>query len=81
MKKDAVKIELGQKFKKRSPVSGTNVYRAISTMKHAWAKNEFRMDVEIISTTDPKWNKVGERTTIFFKRSYYGRWTQVQIVK
>jgi hypothetical protein len=80
MKKDAVKIELGEKFKKRSPVSGTNVYRAISTMKHAWTKNEYRIDVEIISTTQTKWNEIGKRTTIFFKRSEYGRWTQVQIV-
>ena len=80
MKKDAVKIEIHETFKKKSPVYGTNTYRALSTMKHAWIKNEFRIDVEIINTTQPKWNKVGERTTIFLKRSYYGRWTQVQMV-
>ena len=80
MKKDAVKIEINETFKKRSPVSGTNIYRALSTMKHSWNKNEYMIDVEIINTTQPKWNEIGKKTTIWFKRSEYGRWTQVEMV-
>lgn len=80
MKKDAVKIRIGERFKKQSPVSGTNIYRATSTMKHSWNKNEYMIDVEIINTTQPEWNKIGEKTTIWFKTSEYGKWTQVKMV-
>lgn len=78
MKVRANQLKVGQIFKTNSPISGTNTYKVLSGLRR-YLRNEYIMDVELIETTQPEWNKLGKDFYIFGIR--YNKFKEVKLMK